>query len=133
MSSHINKNKNINDINIPKRAKATIKQKKRVKEEQEEQEEQNNPIINPSIFGYNTTPITYNPVIEQEQVAIEQEPVENYTTNEIVSTPNEEEMRAKRDEYYSQDQKIKDENYYDETTPLTTPIVKDELSSLVFF
>jgi len=35
--------------------------------------------------------------------------------------------------YYSNDMKIVEENFYDETQPLTTPISKDDIKKLVFF
>jgi hypothetical protein len=94
-----NKNYNQNIINIPKNSKK--KRLEKIKEEQDMQE-QDTQTINPSIFGYNTTPITYQPLLEPiEQVAIEREPVEDFATAEVIATPNEEEMRMMRDEYYA--------------------------------
>lgn len=129
-----NKNYNYNEINIPKRANMKIKQKKTITKEQEEQEPQDNSFINPSIFGYNTQPITYQPQLEQtEIIPIEKEPVEGFTQEEVVSTPNTEEMQDMRNEYYSKDQEIKPFDYFSESIPVSKPISKDDFNALVFF
>jgi len=115
-----NRNYNLNEINIPKQIKKTIQKDK---EEKSEQDEGMQMPINPSIFGYNSTPITYNPVIEQEQIAIEKEPVEDFATEEIVLTPDEEEMRDLRNEYYLQNDEgvTKDKDFYIQSKSVTVP------------
>jgi len=115
-----NRNYNLNEINIPKQIKKTIQKDK---EEKSEQDEGMQMPINPSIFGYNSTPITYNPVIEQEQIAIEKEPVEDFATEETVLTPDEEEMRDLRNEYYLQNDEgvTKDKDFYIQSKSVTVP------------